>query len=123
MADELCLDLSKCSPYLTEDEIINFSPMVEEAHEMLEKKTGLGNEYLGWLDLPINYDKYEIDKIEKTTEKIKNNSDVFIVIGIGGSYLGARAVIEALSHRFYNSLSKEKRKGPKIYFAGNNRVV
>lgn len=120
MGNELCLDLSKCLPYLTEDEIINFSPMVEEAHEMLENKTGLGNHALGWLDLPINYDKDEIDRIETVAEKINNNSDAFIIIGIGGSYLGARAVIEALKHSFYDSLPREKRKGPKIYFAGNN---
>ncbi|WP_291566168.1 MULTISPECIES: glucose-6-phosphate isomerase [unclassified Clostridium] len=120
MGNELCLDLSKCLPYLTEDEIINFSPMVEEAHEMLESKTGLGNDALGWLDLPINYDKDEIDRIETIAEKINSNSDAFIIIGIGGSYLGARAVIEALKHSFYDSLPREKRKGPKIYFAGNN---
>ncbi|WP_461615469.1 glucose-6-phosphate isomerase [Clostridium sp. Marseille-QA1073] len=120
MGNELCLDLSKCLPYLTEDEIINFSPMVEEAHEMLENKTGLGNDALGWLDLPINYDKDELDRIETVAEKINSNSDAFIIIGIGGSYLGARAVIEALRHSFYNNLPREKRKGPKIYFAGNN---
>jgi glucose-6-phosphate isomerase len=87
---------------------------------MLHEKTGPGNDFLGWVDYPVNYDKEEFQRVKKAAEKIKNDSDVLIVVGIGGSYLGAKAAIEALSHSFYNELSKEQRKTPEIYFAGNN---
>ncbi|EOD00306.1 glucose-6-phosphate isomerase [Caldisalinibacter kiritimatiensis] len=93
---------------------------ISNAHKMLHEKTGAGNDFLGWVDYPVNYDKEEFDRIKKAAEKIRSNSDVFIVVGIGGSYLGARAAIEALSHSFHNSLSKEKRNAPEIYFVGNN---
>lgn len=114
------LDLSKSMPYLRENEISNMCNMVKEAHNMLHDKTGAGNDFLGWLDLPINYDKDEFDRIKNAAKKIQNNSDVLIVIGIGGSYLGARAAIEMLNHSFYNCLSKDERKTPEIYFVGNN---
>ncbi|MBU3127206.1 glucose-6-phosphate isomerase [Clostridium tagluense] len=116
----LSLDLSKTVPYLGEHEVSYFQPMVSTAHKMLSDKTGPGNDFLGWIDLPVNYDKSEFDRIKKAAQKIRDNSEVLIVIGIGGSYLGARAAIEALSHSFYNSLSNEKRKSPAIFFAGNN---
>ncbi|GCD12793.1 glucose-6-phosphate isomerase [Clostridium tagluense] len=116
----LSLDLSKTVPYLGEHEVSYFQPMVSTAHKMLSDKTGPGSDFLGWIDLPVNYDKSEFDRIKKAAQKIRNNSEVLIVIGIGGSYLGARAAIEALSHSFYNSLSNEKRKSPAIFFAGNN---
>lgn len=93
---------------------------IDSAAKKLETKSGAGNDFLGWLDLPINYDKNEFERIKKAAEKIKNDSEVLIVVGIGGSYLGARAVIEALSHSFYNSLPKTARKTPEIYFAGQN---
>ncbi|WP_334292081.1 glucose-6-phosphate isomerase [Defluviitalea phaphyphila] len=93
---------------------------LEGAHKMLHEKTGVGNDFLGWVDLPVNYDKEEFDRVKKAAKKIRENSDVLIVIGIGGSYLGARAVIEGLSHTFYNILPKEKRQSPEIYFVGNN---
>ena len=83
----LSLDLSKTIPYLGEHEISYFQPMVSTAHKMLTDKTGAGNEFLGWIDLPLNYDKSEFARIKKAAEKIKNNSEVLIVIGIGGSYL------------------------------------
>ena len=83
-------------------------------------KTGAGNDYLGWISLPEDYDKEEFARIKKAAEKIKNDSEVLIVIGIGGSYLGAKAAIEFLSHTFYNNLPKEKRIYPEIYFAGTN---
>lgn len=92
----------------------------QKAHELLHSKTGAGNDYLGWIDLPMNYDKEEFLRIQKAAEKIQDNSDVLIVIGIGGSYLGAKAAIDALTHTFYNSLNKEQRKTPEIYFVGNN---
>ena len=75
---------------------------------------------LGWIDLPVNYDKEEFSRIQKAAEKIKNDSDVLLVIGIGGSYLGARAAVEALQHSFFNALPKEKRQAPQIIFTGNN---
>ena len=83
-------------------------------------KNGAGNDFLGWIDLPVDYDKEEFSRIEKAAEKIKKDSDVLIVIGIGGSYLGARAAIEFLRHGFYNSLPKEKRGTPEIYYVGNS---
>lgn len=114
------LDLTKSTPYLRENEICNMANMIKEAHNMLHDKTGAGNDFLGWVDLPINYDKDEFDRIKKAAKKIQNNSDVLIVIGIGGSYLGARAAIEMLNHSFYNCLSKDERKTPEVYFVGNN---
>ncbi|MGL4345251.1 MAG: glucose-6-phosphate isomerase [Cellulosilyticaceae bacterium] len=97
-----------------------FKNQVELAHTMLHEKTGAGNDFLGWVDLPVNYNKNEFERIQAAATKIQNDSDVLIVIGIGGSYLGARACIEALSHTFYNALAKEQRKTPEIYFVGNN---
>jgi glucose-6-phosphate isomerase len=120
MSKNLTLDLSKAIPYLQEHEIKNLQPFVNEAHKMLHEKIGDGSEFLGWVDLPVNYDKEEFKKIKKTAEKIRKDSDVLIVIGIGGSYLGARAAIEMLSHTFYNNLSKDKRKNPAIFYVGNN---
>ncbi|GAA0784899.1 glucose-6-phosphate isomerase [Hathewaya limosa] len=114
------LDLSKAMPYLKEDEINMMEGMVKEAHSKLHNKDGAGNDFLGWLDLPVDYNKDEFNRIKKAAEKIQNNSDVLIVIGIGGSYLGARAAIEMLSNSFYNCLPKNKRKTPAIYFVGNN---
>lgn len=120
MISNLSLDLSKLDSFLNENEITYLQPMVTEAHNMLHNKTGQGNDFLGWIDLPIDYSKEEFARIKKAAEKIKNNSEVLIVIGIGGSYLGARATIETLSHTFYNSVSKEKRNLPNIFFVGNN---
>ena len=90
------------------------------AKTTLLEKTGAGNDFLGWIDLPLNYDKEEFNRIKAAAEKIKNDSEVLLVIGIGGSYLGARAAIEFLRHSFYNSVSKEIRKTPEIYYVGNN---
>ncbi|HEY8420264.1 MAG TPA: glucose-6-phosphate isomerase [Thermoclostridium sp.] len=105
--------------FIKEHEIEYLKPFVESAHTMLHQKNGPGNDFLGWLDLPVSYDKDEFARIKDAAERIRKNSDVFIVIGIGGSYLGARAAIEALSHSFYNMLPKEKRDGPQIFFAGH----
>lgn len=114
------LDYSKVFKFIDENELQSIKVEVEKAARVLEEKSGKGNDFLGWLDLPINYDKEEFTRIKKAAEKIKSDSGVLIVVGIGGSYLGARAVIEALSHSFYNSLSKSNRKTPEIYFAGQN---
>ncbi|AYD39503.1 glucose-6-phosphate isomerase [Clostridium fermenticellae] len=117
---QLNLDLEGCKDFLGGHEIDLMQSFVNEAHYMLHKKTGIGNEFTGWIDLPKNYDRVEFDRIKRSAKKIRDNSDVFIVIGIGGSYLGARAAIDMLSHTFYNDLPKEKRNGPKIYFLGNS---
>lgn len=106
--------------FFNENELKQIKPYVELANEVLTSKTGAGNDFLGWVDLPETYDKDEFARIKKAAEKIKNDSEVLVVIGIGGSYLGAKAAIEFLSHSFYNNLPKNKRKTPEIYFAGTN---
>ncbi|HEX9059059.1 MAG TPA: glucose-6-phosphate isomerase, partial [Clostridia bacterium] len=113
-------DYSKALDFIREDEVNYFEGFIKVAHEMLHNKTGAGNDFLGWVDLPVAYDKDEFSRIKKAAEKIKSDSDVLIVVGIGGSYLGARAAIEMLSHSFYNVLPKSERKTPEIYFVGNN---
>ncbi len=90
---------------------------ITAAHNLVESRSGLGNDFLGWVDLPVNYDKEEFERIKLAAEKIKNKADILIVIGIGGSYLGARAAIELLRSPFYNNLKKDT---PDIYFVGNN---
>jgi len=120
MTKGLSLNLTKVSSFLDEHEIEYLQPMVTVAHNMLHNKTGQGNDFLGWIDLPVNYNKEEFIKIKKAAEKIRNDSDVLIVIGIGGSYLGSRAAIEMLSHTFHSNNSKDKRKSPIVYFVGNN---
>ncbi|SFB44907.1 glucose-6-phosphate isomerase [Clostridium frigidicarnis] len=117
---KLNLDLSKVTNFVEEHEINYMAPMVKEAHKMLHEKKGPGNDFLGWVDLPVNYDKEEFNRIKKASEKIKSNSDVLIVIGIGGSYLGPRAAIEMVGHSFFNIMSKDKRKAPQVFFVGNN---
>ncbi|WP_297124161.1 glucose-6-phosphate isomerase [uncultured Eubacterium sp.] len=93
------------------------APKAVKAMDTLMSKTGEGNDFLGWIDLPTNYDKEEFDRIKKSAEYIKKNADVLIVIGIGGSYLGARAVVEAVKSYNYNLLAKDT---PQIYFIGNS---
>jgi len=106
--------------FIDEDEIGRMAPQVELAHSMLHKKNGPGNTFLGWLDLPTDYDKEEFKRIRAAAAKIRKESDIFLVIGIGGSYLGARAMIELLSHSFSNAADKRTRKGPIILFCGNS---
>lgn len=115
---KITLDYSKTG--LQSHELTHLEQQVKLAHDMLHEKTGAGNDFLGWIDLPITYDKQEFKRIQEAAEKIKKDSDILIVIGIGGSYLGARACIEALTHTFYNSLSKEQRNLPQVFFVGNN---
>ncbi|HBI53160.1 MAG TPA: glucose-6-phosphate isomerase, partial [Ruminococcaceae bacterium] len=102
--------------FVSEHEYKGIQPAVTAAHETLAAKNGLGNDFLGWTTLPADYDKDEFARIKAAAEKIKKNSEVLIVIGIGGSYLGARAVIEAVKSSLYNSLKKDT---PEIYFIGN----
>ncbi len=113
-------DYSKACGFVQEHEIEYMSELAEQAKDRLLARTGAGNDFLGWIDLPVDYDKEEFDRILKAAEKIKSDSDVLVVIGIGGSYLGARAAIEFLGHSFANEVSREIRKAPEIYFAGNS---
>ena len=113
-------DYSKALTFFGEHEITYLHDAVKVAHHSLHEKTGAGSDFLGWIDLPVDYDKDEFSRIQKAADKIKADSDVLLVIGIGGSYLGARAAIEMLNHSFYNALSKEKRTTPQIIFVGNN---
>ena len=118
--NEIRFDYEKAKGFISDAEIKALAPYVKVAHDTVQNKTGAGNDFLGWVDLPVDYDKEEFARIKKAAEKIRNDSDVLIVIGIGGSYLGARAAIEMLSHSFYNSVSKDMRKGPQIFYAGNS---
>ena len=116
----LKLDLSKARQFVSEEEMANFKAQTLLAKEILVKRSGAGNDFLGWVDLPENYDKEEFKRIQAAAKKIQEDSDVLLVIGIGGSYLGARAANEFLNHSFYNELPKEERKTPEIYYVGNN---
>ncbi len=117
---KVTFDYSKTSSFISEDEVISMKKIAEDAKKVLVEKTGAGNDFLGWIDLPVDYDKEEFERIKKAAKKIQEDSEVLIVIGIGGSYLGARAAIEFLRHGFYNNVSKEVRKTPEIYYAGNS---
>ena len=117
---QIAFDYKKASGFLAESEIFNLKEYVKVAHDAVHQKTGAGNDFLGWVDLPKDYDKEEFARIKVAANKIISDSDVLIVIGIGGSYLGAKAAIESLSNSFYNNMSKEDRKTPQIFFAGNN---
>ncbi|WP_208586393.1 glucose-6-phosphate isomerase [Gracilibacillus suaedae] len=113
-------DYEKALAFFGEHELEYLKEPVKLAHEMVHNKTGAGNDFLGWVDLPTDYDKEEFSRIKKAAEKIKSDSDVLLVVGIGGSYLGARAAIEMLNHSFYNELAKEQRKTPQVFFVGNS---
>ncbi|MGG3912364.1 glucose-6-phosphate isomerase [Rossellomorea vietnamensis] len=113
-------DYSKALSFFGEHELTYLSDAVKVAHHSLHEQTGAGSDFLGWIDLPVDYDKEEFSRIQKSAEKIKNDSDILLVIGIGGSYLGARAAIEMLNHSFYNALPKEKRSTPQVLFVGQN---
>lgn len=120
MRNGLSLDLSKVQPYASLSELDKMEGLVKFAHDTVHEGTGAGNDFLGWLNLPVDYDKEEFARIQAAAKKIQSNSDVLIVIGIGGSYLGARAAIEMLTNNFYNMLPRDKRKAPKVFFVGNN---
>ena len=117
---KLSFDYSKALEFVSQEEIDNFESTVNLAKETLINKRGAGADFLGWLDLPVNYDKEEFERIKKAAKKIQSDSEVLVVIGIGGSYLGAKACIEALSHSFYALLDKTKRPYPHIVFCGNS---
>lgn len=117
---KVTFDYSKAAPFIKDHEVDSMKKLAEDAKELLVSKTGAGNDFLGWIDLPVDYDKDEFARIKKAAAKIQSDSEVLLVIGIGGSYLGARAAIELLRHSFYNVVSKEIRKTPEIYFVGNS---
>ena len=119
MGNKITFDYSKTAGVVSESEVAVMGKLADAAKDMLLSRTGLGNDFLGWIDLPVTYDKEEFDRIGKAAAKIQEDSDVLLVIGIGGSYLGARAANEFLNHPFYNNLSKEIRKTPEIYYVGN----
>lgn len=111
------LNAKYLEPFVQSHELDAIAPLVSAAHESLESRSGLGNDFLGWVNLPEDYDKDEFERIKKAAQRIQEKADVLIVIGIGGSYLGARAAIELLKSPFYNNLKKDT---PDIYFVGNN---
>ena len=112
MAKTVSFDFKNAASMATAEEIAAMNECVTAAKATLVNKTGEGNDFLGWINLPVDYDKEEFARIKKAAAKIQADSDVLVVIGIGGSYLGARAAIEALRHSFYKSVSKEIRKNP-----------
>ena len=117
---KVTFDYSKTAQFISADEVNSMKKLALDAKETLVSKNGAGNDFLGWIDLPVNYDKEEFDRIKKAAKKIQGDSEVLLVIGIGGSYLGARAAIEFLRHNFYNMVDKSIRKTPEIYFVGNS---
>ncbi len=117
---KVTFDYSKAASFIGANEVESMKKLALDAKEVLVNKSGAGNDFLGWIDLPVDYDKEEFARIKKAAEKIQSDSEVLIVIGIGGSYLGARAAIEFLRHSFYNVVDKSIRKTPEIYFVGNS---
>ena len=112
----ISFDYTNALPFMKKSEVEGLSEFVKVAHDMLHEKKGLGSDFLGWVDLPLTYDKEEFSRIKQAAKRIQNQSDALIVIGIGGSYLGARSAIEALSHTFHNQMNDKTQ----VYFAGNN---
>ena len=120
MSNKVTFDYSKAASFISDSEVVLMEKQVMDAKELLVSRKGAGNDFLGWIDLPEEYNKDEFSRIKKAAAKIQNDSEVLLVIGIGGSYLGARAAIEFLRHSFYNMVDKSIRKTPEIYFVGNS---
>ena len=117
---KLKFDFKNALDFMSEDELTMLSDAALAAHDALEDGSGAGNDFTGWLRLPENYDKEEFERVKKAAEKIRNDSEMLVVIGIGGSYLGAKAAIDMLCGPFYNNKTREERRGPQIFFAGNS---
>lgn len=117
---KITFDYSNVLGFTGQHEIANLEEAVSLYHKMLHDGTGAGNQFLGWVDLPSSYDREEFERVKAAAAAIRDKCDVFLVVGIGGSYLGARAAIQMLGHSFYNEVPAGKRGGPKIYFAGHN---
>ncbi len=115
MATNVTFSYQNALGFCSQEEINRLSEQIQAVHNLLHNKTGAGNDFLGWLDLPVDYDKEEFFRIKQAAEKIRKDSEVLVVIGIGGSYLGAKAAIDFLNGPFYNNTQK-----PQIIFAGNN---
>ena len=113
-------DYSHALNFVAEHEVESMKFTAMNAAEKLKSRKGEGNDFLGWIDLPVAYDKEEFARIKAAAKRIQEDSDVLLVIGIGGSYLGARAAIDFLRHGFYNEMTKEARKTPQIYYVGNS---
>ena len=120
MANKVTFDYSKAAGFISENEVASMKKIALQAKEELLGREGAGNDFLGWIDLPVDYDKDEFARIKEAAKRIQEDSEVLVVIGIGGSYLGARAAIEFLRHSFYNIVDKSVRKTPEIYFCGNS---
>lgn len=120
MENQMTFNYTNILPFIDESEIFRLEPKVQVVHEMLHSRIGVGADLLGWVDLPVTYDREEFVRIQQVAFQVQNNSDVLVVIGIGGSYLGARAAIEMLSHSFYNQAPGKKKGIPEIYFVGNH---
>lgn len=120
MSKRVTFDYSRAGAFISQEEIKNMERQALAAMDVLLSREGAGNDFLGWIDLPVNYDKEEFARIKKAAARIQSDSEVLLVIGIGGSYLGARAAIEFLGHSFANVLDKDVRKAPEIYFCGNS---
>lgn len=117
---KVTFDYSKASQFISSHEVEYMKKLTLDAKDVLLGKSGAGNDFLGWIDLPVDYDKEEFARIKEAAKKIQSDSEVLLVIGIGGSYLGARAAVEFLRHSFYNMVDKSIRKTPEIYFVGNS---
>ncbi len=117
---KLSFDYSYAKDFVKDHEIEIIAPNIQKAADLLASKKGPGNDFLGWSDLPEKYDRTEFERVQKAAQKIQNQSEILVVIGIGGSYLGAKSAIEFLGHSFYNQLPSSIRKTPEIYFAGTN---
>ena len=115
MSKNITFQYDKAKDFIGQEEINNVAAQISAAHKTINDKIGAGNDFLGWVDLPVDYDKEEFDRIKKAAAKIRKDSDVLVVIGIGGSYLGAKAAIDFVTGPFYNYTAK-----PQIIFAGNN---
>lgn len=120
MSSKVSFDYSKAMGFVSYDEVENIKGQAQYAKELLLSGGGAGSDYLGWIDLPVNFDREEAVRIKAAAEKIRSDSEALVVIGIGGSYLGARAAVSFLGNNFYNRISGSERKGPEIYFAGNS---
>lgn len=120
MSKKVTFDYSKTGSFISAEEVGYMKKSVLDAKELMVSKTGAGNDFLGWIDLPVDYDKEEFARIKEAAGKIREDSEVLLVIGIGGSYLGARAAVEFLGHSFANVVDKSVRKSPEIYFCGNS---
>ena len=116
----ISFDFKGAGNFITREEIADIEKEVLAAHDMLHNGTGAGSDMTGWLDLPEKYDKSELKKIKAAATKIRKTAKVIIVIAVGGSYLGARAAIEAMNNEFGAMMTKEERKYPHIVYAGNS---